>query len=125
MKTKTNLVWLLFASLFFYEAVNAQDLLISELLPNPNGTDSPFEYVELIATKNIDFAITPYSIVVCNNGNGTTAGWIAGSAITYGFNINSGTVNAGDVVYVGGSSMLPSGIKIRTINTGTTAGDRF
>jgi len=99
--------------------------LISELLPNPNGTDSPFEYVELIATKNIDFSVTPYSVVVCNNGNGTTAGWIAGGSITYGFNINSGTVNAGDVVYVGGSSMLPTGTKIRTINTGTTAGDRF
>lgn len=125
MKTKPNLVWLLIASLFFYESAKAQDLLISELLPNPNGTDSPFEYVELIATKNIDFSVTPYSVVVCNNGNGTTAGWIAGGSITYGFSINTGTVSAGEVVYVGGASMLPTGPKIRTINTGTTAGDRF
>ncbi len=100
-------------------------LLISEILTNPNGNDSPFEYVELIATQNIDFSVTPYSVVFANNGTATTNGWIAGGAITYGFNITSGTVKAGDVVYVGGSSMTPTGTKLRTINTGRTAGDRF
>ncbi|BAY63876.1 CHU large protein [Calothrix brevissima NIES-22] len=100
-------------------------LLISEILANPNGSDSPFEYVELIATQSIDFSVTPYSVVFANNGTATANGWIAGGAITYGFNITSGTVKAGDVVYVGGSSMTPTGTKLRTINTGTTAGDRF
>ncbi|WP_017655601.1 ExeM/NucH family extracellular endonuclease [Fortiea contorta] len=100
-------------------------LLISEILTNPNGNDSPFEYVELIATQAIDFSITPYSVVFANNGNATASGWIAGGGITYGFSITSGTVNVGDVVYVGGSSMAPTGTKLRTINTGTTTGDRF
>lgn len=100
-------------------------LLISEVLANPNGTDSPFEYIELIATKSITFSATPYCVVVSNNGTATSAGWIAGAGITYGFNITSGTVNAGDVVYVGGSSMAPTGTKLRVINTGTTAGDGF
>jgi hypothetical protein len=100
-------------------------LLISEYLANPNGTDSPFEFVELRATRTINFATTPYSVVVANNGTATANGWINGGAISYGFSITSGTVNSGDVVYVGGSSMAPTGVKLRTIDTGTTAGDRF
>lgn len=99
-------------------------LVISEILANPSGTDSPFEWIELVATSNINFATTPYT-VVCNNSAATANGWIEGGSITYAFQINTGTVNAGDVVYVGGSSMAPTGTKIRTINTGTTAGDGF
>ncbi len=99
-------------------------LVISEILANPSGTDSPFEWIELVATSNINFATTPYT-VVCNNSAATANGWIEGGTITYAFQINTGTVNAGDVVYVGGSSMAPTGTKIRTINTGTTAGDGF
>lgn len=95
------------------------------MLTNPAGTDSPFEYVELIATQTIDFSVTPYAVVFSNNGTAIASGWIAGGTLTYGFSITTGTVNAGDVVYVGGSSMIPTGTKLRTINTGTTAGDRF
>ncbi|MBI3518206.1 MAG: esterase-like activity of phytase family protein [Bacteroidetes bacterium] len=100
-------------------------LIISEILSNPAGTDSPFEYVEFRASKFIDFSITPYSVVVCNNGTATSGGWVSGGALSYGFSINTGTVNTGDVVYVGGSSMAPLGTKLRIINTGTTAGDAF
>ena len=100
-------------------------LVISEILPNPAGTDSPFEFVELVATRTINFATTPYSVITCNNGTATNAGWITGGAISYGFEITSGTVNAGDVVYVGGSSMMATGTILRSINTGTTPGDGF
>jgi uncharacterized protein GlcG (DUF336 family) len=104
-------------------------LIISEILTNPNGSsDSPFEYVELVATTSINFATTPYSVVFTDNGTATSNGWKAGSAVTYGFTITSGSVTAGQVVYVGGSSMLPlsnGGTALRTINTGTTAGDSF
>ena len=100
-------------------------LLISEFLANPGGTDSPFEYVELVATKTIDFSITPHSVVFTNNGTATTSGWVAGGGITYGFDITTGIVNLGDVVYVGGSTMTPTGTKLRVINTGTTNGDGF
>ena len=100
-------------------------LIISEFMVNPAGTDSPFEYVEFRVSKFIDFSVTPYSVVVCNNGTSTSAGWISGGVLSYGFSINTGTVNAGDVVYVGGSSMAPLGTKLRTINTGTTNGDSF
>jgi hypothetical protein len=100
-------------------------LIISEFLANPAGTDSPLEYVEFRASKNIDFSITPYSVVVSNNGVATAAGWIAGGGLTYGFSINTGSVAVGDVVYVGGSLMAPTGTKLRTINTGSVSGDGF
>ncbi len=122
---KTSIIFLLCFSLFTTVYAQNPGLVISEILSNPAGTDSPFEYVELVATKSITFSATPYSIVVCNNGNATAAGWVSGGALSYGFNITSGIVNAGDVVYVGGTSMTPLGTKLRVINTGTTAGDGF
>jgi hypothetical protein len=100
-------------------------LVISEVLANPPGTDNSFEWVELVATQSIDFSVTPYSVVVCNNGNATANGWVSGGALSYGFSITTGTVNAGDVVYVGGSTMLPTGTKLRVIDVVTTPGDGF
>lgn len=100
-------------------------LIVSEILPNPAGTDSPFEVIELVATRTINFATTPYTVIAANNGTATTQGWIAGGALSYGFEITSGTVTAGQVVYVGGSSIAVSGVTLRTINTGTTPGDGF
>jgi hypothetical protein len=102
---------------------SSKGLLISEFLANPSGNDSPFEYVELLATKTIDFATTPYTVIVCNNGNALANGWIQGGQITYAFSITTGTVAAGDVIYVGGSSMTPTTNRFRTINTSTTGGD--
>jgi hypothetical protein len=98
-------------------------LLISEVHANPNSTDSPFEFVEMVATKTIDFTTTPYTVVFANNGTATTNGWKAGAALTYAFQISTGSVTAGQVVYVGGSSMTPTSNVLRSINTGTTAGD--
>ena len=101
-------------------------LLISEFLANPpGGDDSPLEYVELIATSDIDFAVNPYSVVFITDGPGTANGWIEGGGVTYGFSINGGSVMRGDVVYVGGSGMAPTGLRLREIDTGTTAGDQF
>jgi hypothetical protein len=94
-------------------------------MADPTGTDNGNEWVELIATRTIDFSVTPFSVVFVNNGTATTNGWRAGAGITYGFNINSGTVQRGDVVYVGGSLMSPTGTKLRVISTGSVAGDAF
>lgn len=123
MKKQLLVLGLLFQTV----CVNAQNpgLVISELLANPPGTDNAFEWVELVATKSIDFSVTPYSVVVNNNGTATANGWVNGGTVTYGFSITSGTVTAGDVVYVGGSTMLPTGTKLRTINVVSTAGDGF
>ena len=117
-------------SVFFSISILAQQkgLLISEVLTNPNGNDSPFEYVELLATTNINFVTTPYSIVFTDNGTATSNGWKAGSSVTYAFSISTGSVTAGQVVYVGGSSMAPlsnGGVALRVKNTGSTSGDNF
>lgn len=114
------------AATFTTAAVGAgPGLLVSEILANPAGSDLAQEYVEFVATRTIDFAITPYSVVFTNNGTATANGWVQGGGITYGFAIASGSVVAGDVVYVGGSGMAPTGAKLRVIDVTTTAGDRF
>ncbi|MBC7485346.1 MAG: T9SS type A sorting domain-containing protein [Cytophagaceae bacterium] len=103
-------------------------LIISEFFTNPSGNDSPFEYVELLATIPINFASTPYAVVFTDNGTATSNGWKAGSSVSYGFTISSGSVVAGQVVYVGGSSMLPlsnGGVALKTKNTGSSSGDSF
>src|SRR2546426_6378217 len=122
MKISSSLA--LAASVALAASSHAQ-LLISEYLANPAGTDSPFEFVELIAPKNIDFSATPFSVVFANNGTAVPNGWIAGADLTYGFNITAGSVARGDVVHVGGSGMAPTGPKLRVINTATTPGDGF
>lgn len=98
-------------------------LLISEFLQNPSGTDSPYEYVELLATDDIDFSVTPYTIIVTNNGTAQAEGWVTGGTYTYAFEISTGTVSVGDVVYVGGTLMAPVGTKLRMIDTGVDGGD--
>jgi hypothetical protein len=100
-------------------------LVISEFYINPPSNDLNLEWVELKATKNINFSVTPYTVVVCNNGTATANGWIAGGTASYGFQISTGTVAAGDVVYVGGSGMAVTGTKIRMIDVTTTPGDGF
>ena len=124
---------LLSASLLIFNISNSQ-IVISGFEANPAGTDSPYEYVQLKATQTIDFSVTSYSVVFANNGTATSNGWIAGGNITYGFNLTSGIVAAGDIFYVGGSGRLINGLGstdistalwIRWINTGNTAGDGF
>ena len=112
----------------------AAKLVISGYMANPAGTDSPYEYLQVIATEAIDFAATPYTVVWANNGTAIPNGWVSGAALTYGFSINSGTLTQGQVAYVGGSGKLINGAAttdisaanwLKTINTGTTAGDGF
>jgi len=124
-----KLFQLLTVSFFMYLSASAQKgLIISEFLANPSGDDASNEYVELLATMDINFAQTPYTVVFCSNGSATANGWIEGGDISYGFLINSGTVTKGQVVYVGGSSMAPlsnGGVAIRKIDTKNKGGDSF
>lgn len=86
---------------------SAQDLVISGFLGDPRGGDGGHEYVQLMATKDINFATTPFSIVFCtNSGNSITAtpldaGWATGGQRTIKYNINSGSVLKGNFFYFG------------------------
>lgn len=109
-------------------------IIISGFTANPASTDGNNEYIQLVATQAIDFAVTPYSVVVANNGTATTQGWAAGGTVTFKFDLTSGSVVAGQIFYVGGSGKLIDGAGstdisgatwIRTITITTTGGDGF
>ena len=86
---------------------SAQDLLISGFQSDPKGGDGGYEYVQMLATKDIDFTATPYSIVFCNNAGTASsatpldAGWATGGQRTIKWNITSGSVQKGKFFYFG------------------------
>jgi hypothetical protein len=102
---------------------STKGLLISEFMADPTGNDSPNEFVELVATKSIDFSVTPYTIIFNNNNAATANGWVQGTTITYAFQISTGQVSAGDVIYVGGTGMIPTSNRYRAINYTSVTGD--
>ncbi|WP_461790518.1 hypothetical protein [Pedobacter sp.] len=95
-------------------------IVITGIMYDPRGTDAftagtaigdytskgGFEYAQFRATQNIDFSVTPYSVVFCRNPAATTTslqnGWAAGGDRTYKMDLTSGVVQKGDVFYVGG-----------------------
>lgn len=86
--------------------------VITGYLVDPTGTDANYEYIQLIATKNIDFAVTPFSIVTTNNAGASTPtgfpanGWATGDLRTYKLNLTSGTVQKGQYFYVGANKNI-------------------
>lgn len=121
-------------------------VIISGFMADVKGGDGDYEYIQLIATKDINFAITPFSVVVTNNAGASTPtgypanGWGTGGMRTFKFNLTSGTAPKGTFFYVGGSKKLINGGVsgtlpastsiasanwIRAFNYTTTNGDGF
>jgi hypothetical protein len=117
-------------------------IIIAGFANDVKGADGNYEYVQLLATTDIDFSKTPFSIVTCTNagtaapnaGAAPGAGWVTGGGRTYKFNLKSGIVRKGEFFYVGGSNKKINGANttdissakwIRTISYGTTPGDGF
>jgi len=122
-------------------------MVISGFIPDVIGGDGNYEYIQLLATQDIDFSQTPYSVVVCNNAGAATPagyptnGWAMGGGSSssvqfrsYKFNLTTGTAKKGTYFYVGGtgktingssSTSMASSNWIRTINYTTTFGDGF
>jgi hypothetical protein len=98
---------------FFYVPMpKLSPAIISGFLVDPNSTDGNYEYVQFLATKDIDFAVTPFSVITNNNAGATTfpvQGWVTGGVRTYQININSGTAKKGDFFYVGGTGQRING----------------
>jgi hypothetical protein len=84
---------------------SAQDLLLTGIQSDPKGGDGGYEYVQMLATTDIDFTTTPYSILFCNNaGNNNTAtplaaGWATGGWRTIKWNITTGRAHKGKFFY--------------------------
>ncbi len=86
--------------------------VITGYLTDPTGTDADHEYIQFKATRDIDFSITPFSVVTSNNA-GTAQptgapvnGWATGGARTYKFDLTSGTVMKGEYFYVGATPKI-------------------
>ncbi|KQB98610.1 DUF5689 domain-containing protein [Pedobacter sp. Hv1] len=86
--------------------------IITGYFGDPNGTDGNYEYIQFLATKDIDFSKTSFSVITNNNAGATTfptAGWVTGGVRSYKFNLTSGTVAKGEYFYVGGAGKRING----------------
>lgn len=100
-------------------------ILITGYVNNSAGGDGNNEYIQLIATDDIDFKKTPFSLITCYNAGGTSpnpgaapgAGWVTGGGRTYKFNLSSGLVKKGEFFYVGGSNKRINGANSTDISS--------
>lgn len=87
-------------------------IIISGWNNDPQNTDANNEYIQFLATEDINFAVTPFSVVATNNANAATPtgfpinGWATGQVRTYKINITSGFAPKGTFFYVGGTNKL-------------------
>ena len=87
-------------------------LIITGYLADPTGTDANYEYIQFMATKDINFGTTPFAVVTTNNAGANTptgfpaGGWATGGLRTYKINITSGEVLKGQYFYVGANKNI-------------------
>ena len=87
-------------------------IIITGYLFDPNGSDANYEYIQLMATKTINFATNNFSLVTTNNAGASTPtgfpanGWATGGLRTYKINMTSGSVQRGQYFYVGGNKNI-------------------
>jgi hypothetical protein len=95
--------------IFALAATKPTSIVITGYLTDPTGGDGNYEYIQMKATKDIDFAVTPYSVVACNNA-GTNPpspdGWAQGLVRTYKINLTAGKVSKGQFFYAGGNKNI-------------------
>ncbi|WP_207493793.1 DUF5689 domain-containing protein [Aridibaculum aurantiacum] len=120
--------------------VNVSPIIITGFISDVKGGDGNYEYAQFMATREIDFSATPFSVVVTNNANASVPtgfpvnGWGTGGARTFKFNLTSGTAAKGTFFYVGGAAKMINGANstsiananwIRSFNYVNTGGDGF
>jgi hypothetical protein len=87
-------------------------VVITGYLVDPAGTDANYEYIQCMATRNINFAVNNFSVVTTNNAgtstpiNYPTNGWATGDLRTYKFDLTSGTGAKGEYFYIGGNKNI-------------------
>jgi len=116
-------------------------IVISGYIGDVQGTDLDGEYMQFLATQDIDFSVTPFSVVTHNTSSGYSPtgppldSWATGGTTgkrAYKFDLTSGTVSKGEYFYVGnsaklingvGSTSIADGIWIVSRKTGSVPGD--
>ncbi|TKC10258.1 hypothetical protein FA048_08665 [Pedobacter polaris] len=87
-------------------------VIITGFFADPTSTDANFEYIQLMATQDLDFRQKNFSLFTTNNAGASTPtgfpvnGWATGDLRTYKFNITRGTVAKGTFFYVGGNKVI-------------------
>ncbi len=89
-------------------------VIITGFISDVLGGDGNYEYVQLMATQDLDFRQKSFSVIFCRNGGGLepyagTApeeGWATGGNRSYKFNLTRGTVAKGTFFYVGGYKQI-------------------
>lgn len=95
-------------------AVNASiaQIIITGVMRDPKGNDNiqgGTEYVQLMATREINFDAEEFSVILGRNGSlASEKGWI-GPVTSYKFNLQGVTVQAGEFFYIGGAAKLING----------------
>ena len=86
--------------------------IITGYFANPSGSDANHEYIQFMATQDLDFRQTPFAVTTTNNAGASTPtgppvnGWVTGGLRSYKFNITRGTVAKGTFFYVGGYKLI-------------------
>lgn len=89
--------------------------VITGFMSDVKGGDGNYEYVQMMAITDIDFAATPFAVVITNNANASTPtgyptkGWATGEMRTYKFSLSKGKAARGTFFYVGGSGKTING----------------
>ena len=90
-------------------------IVITGFITDPIGTDANYEYIQLLATRDIDFSTEHFTVVTTNNAGASTPsgfpvkGWATGDLRTYKLEITSGKVTKGTYFYVGGAGKKIAG----------------
>ncbi len=117
--------------------ISVSPVIITGFISDVIGGDGNYEYIQLMATRDINFATTPFSVVTNNNAGSPgfpLNGWATGGSRTYKLNLTSGLAAKGTFFYVGGLNKLINGVSstsiasanwIRSFNYTTTDGDGF
>lgn len=86
--------------------------IITGYFANPSGSDANYEYMQFMATQDLDFRQKPFTVYTTNNAGASTPtgfpvnGWNTGGLRTYKFSIKRGTVAKGSFFYVGGYKVI-------------------
>jgi hypothetical protein len=95
--------------------VDVAPVIITGFISDVSGGDGNYEYMQFMATRDINFVTTPYSVVVTNNANASAPtgypanGWATGGMRTYKINLTTGSATKGTFFYVGGTNKLING----------------
>ncbi|WP_207535901.1 DUF5689 domain-containing protein [Desertivirga arenae] len=86
--------------------------IITGYFANPTSTDANYEYIQFLATQDLDFRQKNFTVYTTNNAGASTPtgfpleGWNTGGLRTYRFDITKGTVAKGTFFYVGGFKQI-------------------